>query len=421
MHVLFIHRAFPAQFGRLALELTRRHGWKCSFLVEHLSLCPLPSPEMLAALDVRQYPRAPGAERGQAPPWPQAYGHALERGQAVFEAVRARPDLLPDLVIGHGGLVPTFLLREQLHCPLIDYCEYYFAQRRCDLTYRQDLPLFEHALFYPRCINAATLVNLLACDAGYTPTRWQRQSFPERFRSKIEVHPDGIDTELYRPRLKPIGPGLQDIPAGARIVTFVARGLEALRGFDLFMALAQRIARRRADAHFVIAGAEETYYGWDLLQTGGLSFKAWTLARHGADLSRFHFLGHIDPEPLAHVLARSDLHVYLSMPFVVSWSLLNALSSGCVVLAGDTPAVREVIEPGHSGLLEPLFDLDRLEATALQVLDDPAAFRPLGQAGRLLMEEQFSVEVAIPGLKDYFERVASGRLRGRVPLRHNTG
>src|SRR5262249_60874160 len=113
---------------------------------------------------------------------------------------------------------------------------------------------------------------------------------------------------------------------------------------------------------------------------GGHSFKEWCLAGADGDLARFLFLGMVDPPALADVLARSDLHVYLSVPCVPSWSLLNALSCGCVVLAGDTEPVREIIEPGRHGLLAPLFDLEELTRVALGVLDDPAAHAPLGAA-----------------------------------------
>ncbi len=249
-------------------------------------------------------------------------------------------------------------------------------------------------------------MNLNACDAGYTPTHWQRQSFPERFRGKIEVHPDGIDTELYRPRRPPPSLAAHGVPDGARVVTFVARGLESVRGFDLFMGLAARIRAARPDVYFVAVGGETTHYGWDPIFTGGRTFKEWVLSRHGGDLSAFTFLGMVDPAVLADVLARSALHVYLSVPFVASWSLLNALSAGCVVLAGDTEPVREMIEPGRHGLLAPLFDADELTRLALAVLDDPAAHAPLGEGGRRLVEEKYSVEVAVPALKEFFERAA---------------
>jgi glycosyltransferase involved in cell wall biosynthesis len=415
MHVLFVHRAFPAQFGRLALELTRRYGWQCSFLVEHLSRCPTPSPEMLQRLRVRAIPFRPEHPPRQPVPWPQAYAATLELARALFEAVRAQADLRPDLVVGHGGLVPTLLLAEVLDCPRVSYCEYYLARQHADLTYRVDLPLVEPAPFYPRCINAATLVDLLAADAGYTPSAWQRQSFPARFRAKIEVHFDGIDTELYRPR--PVARRIGDVavPADARIVTYVARGLESMRGFDIFMRLAQRVLRDRADVLFVVAGDPETYYGWDALWTGGLSFKDWVLRQHGYDLSRFLFLGQVSPEELAHVLCLSDLHVYLTVPFVPSWSLFNALASGRVVLASDVAPVREVIEPGVNGLVEPLFDTERLAEAALGVLANPAEFWPLAQAARRTVEERYSLDVCAPGLQEYFERVCRRRKRPDVP------
>jgi glycosyltransferase involved in cell wall biosynthesis len=399
MHVLFVHRAFPAQFGRLALELTRRYGWKCTCLVRHLSRCPTPSPEMLAAVELLPL-EADGD--GRDVPWPQAHGHALELGRAAFEAVRARPDLRPDLVVSHGGLVPTLFLRDLLDCPFVDYCEYYFAPSHNDLTYRVDLPPVEPAAFFPRCLNAAV-------EAGYSPTRWQRDSFPARFRPKIEVHFDGIDTDLYRPRSAAESLAALPVPAGTRVVTFAARSLESVRGFDLFLRVADRIARARPDVLFVVAGEADTHYGWDRLFTGGLSFKEWALQRVGGDRSRLLFLDHVEPERLAGILCRSDLHLYLSVSFVLSWSLLDALACGCVVLAGDVAPVREAITDGVNGLLGPLFDDEALAEAALRVLDDPAAFRPLGQQARACAEENYGLDTTVPALRDFFERVAGIR------------
>ncbi len=125
------------------------------------------------------------------------------------------------------------------------------------------------------------------------------------------------------------------------------------------------------------------------------------------DLSRFIFLGRILPEQLADILRISNLHIYLTAPFVLSWSLLNAMASGCVVLGSDTPPVRELIRPGENGLVEPLFDVDRLTETALKVIDDPAEFAPLASAAVRTIEESYSLEVCIPPLKDFFERIES--------------
>lgn len=412
MHVLFIHDAFPAQFGRLGLELTKRYGWRCSFLIQSLSSCPTPTAEMLQALEIIRLPLAAEHRSSEGIPWPQIFGMYLEQCQTVFQAVSNRSTLRPDLVVAHGGRgAPALFLKDALDCPVINYCEYYFATSHRDISYRVDLPPAEPAPFFPRCINAPTLVSLVDCDAGYSATRWQKQSFPARFHSKIDVYFDGIDTELYRPGAAPRQIGEVSIPEGTKVVTFVSRGLESIRGFDLFMRVADRIACRRADVLFVVAGGEEIHYGWDKLHTGSPSFKQWVLARGNYDLSRFLFLGRILPEQLADVLRISNLHIYLSAPFVVSWSLLSAMATAVPVLASDVAPVREVIEPGVNGLVESLFDVDRLTETALEVLDSPADFADLGRAGRRTIEDCYGIESCIPPIKRFFERVSS--LTGR--------
>jgi glycosyltransferase involved in cell wall biosynthesis len=416
MNILFIHQAFPAQFGRLALELVERYGWSCSFLIEALSSCPTPSREMLDKLAIRTL-AIPSEEKDHTPtPWPQIHGKFLGLCRAVYDGARAWQGLEPDLVVGHGGRgAPTVFLPELFACPILNYCEYYFGRRRSDISYRVDLPpaqAADVAPFFPRCINAPVLVALTNADGGYSATHWQKQTFPERFWPKIEVHFDGIDTDLYRPRNDvPRTLGGRSIPQGTRVVTFVARGLESVRGFDLFVKVAARIARERSDVLFVVAGTEQVYYGWDALSTGGASFKDWVLARVEHDPSRFLFLGHIPPEQLALVLSLSDLHIYMTVPFVLSWSVIDAMSCGAVVLASDVPPVRELIEPGVNGLVEPLFDVDRFVDTALEVLDDPAAFAPIGAAARHRIEQHYSLDVCVPALKEYLERKAGGGRR----------
>jgi glycosyltransferase involved in cell wall biosynthesis len=409
VNVLFIHDAFPAQFGRLGQELATRHGWKCHFLVQSLSSCPTPTQEMLRAVELHQMPMTAEHRTGEGIPWPQIYGQFLEQCRSVFDVIQSKPQVRPDLVVAHGGRgAPTLFLRDVLECPIINYCEYYFATSHRDISYRIDLPPAEPAPFFPRCINAPTLAVLVDCDAGYSATEWQKSSFPARFHRKIEVHFDGIETEVYRPGPAPRQVGERSIPEGARVVTFVSRGLESIRGFDLFMKVADRIARARPDVLFVVVGGEEIHYGWDKLHTGAPSFKQWVLARGDYDLSRFVFPGRVLPAQLADILRISDLHIYLTAPFVLSWSLLNAMATGCVVLGSDVPPVREVLRPGENGLVEPLFDVERLTETAMAVLDDPAEYAPLGRAARRTIEDSYGLESCIPPLKDFFERIAAG-------------
>jgi glycosyltransferase involved in cell wall biosynthesis len=410
VHVLFIHDAFPAQFGRLALELTKRYGWKCSFLIQSLSSCPTPTVEMLQSLEIIQVPLADEHQSNEGVPWPTIYGKYLDQCQGLFEVLRTRSGLRPDLIVAHGGRgAPSLFLRDVVDCPIAVYCEYFFATSHSDISYRIDLPPAEPAHFFPRCINAPTLVSLVDADAGYSATRWQKESFPKRFHPKIAVGFDGVDTEFYRPGPAPRTIGERTIPAEAKVVTYVARGLESIRGFDLFMKVADRIARQRSEVVFVVVGGEEVHYGWDKLHTGAPSFKQWVLDRGNYDLSRFLFPGRIFPEALADVLRISDLHIHLTAPFVLSWSLFNAMSSGCVVLGSDVAPVRELVAPGVNGLVEPLFDVDRLTDAALRVLADPAGHAPLARAARDTIEENYGLDACIPNLKSIFERIRSRR------------
>jgi glycosyltransferase involved in cell wall biosynthesis len=369
---------------------------------------------MLAKLEIHRLDLPAEYRARKLIPWAQTYGRFLELCAAVYQGVRSLPELRPDLIVCHDGLGPALFLRDLFPCPIVNYCEYYFAPSHRDISYRIDLPPAEPALFYPRCINAGTLVSLLDCSAGYSPTAWQRRSFPKRFWPKIEVHFDGIDTELYRPGrvARPQAGALlggRSVSPQTRIVTFAARGFESIRGFDLFLRLAQRIARERSDVLFVVIGSDEVYYSWDKLFTGEQSFREWALGQGEYDLSRFVFTGQVEPERLADLLCLSDLHVYLTAPFVPSWSLFNALACGCPVLASDVEPVREIIEPGVTGLVAPLFDIDAQTEQALRVLDDPAAHAPLGEAGRRLLEDRYSLEVCVPGLEQFFLRVCQGR------------
>lgn len=412
MHLLFIHQAFPAQFGRLALELVRQRGWKCSFFVEALSACPTPSQEMLDALDINPIPIDP-ADRDHSPtPWPQIYGKFLGLCRGVYEAVRSKPELRPDLVIAHGGRgAPTVFLPDIVDCPIVNYCEYYFAPAHADISFRVDLPAGAEdvAPFFPRCINAPVLVALTQADAGYSATRWQKQSFPERFWPKIEVLFDGVDTEFYRPgrAQRPLTVGGRTIGHDTRVVTFVSRGLESVRGYDIFLRVAERISRERDDVLFVVAGSEDVYYGWDALRSGGKTFAQWAASRTSIDPARFIALGQVTPDVLADILSITDVHIYLTVPFVLSWSLINAMSSAAVVLGSDVGPVREVIEPGVDGLIESLFDVEALAHAALRVLAHPAEFRSLGETARRRVEEAYSLETCVPPIGDFFERVAS--------------
>jgi glycosyltransferase involved in cell wall biosynthesis len=281
------------------------------------------------------------------------------------------------------------------------------------MDYRPDFPYPVINRLRAHARNANILLDLENCDAGYSPTRWQRSLFPRIFREKVRVIFDGIDTSIWRPIPgAPRRVGDWVAPEGMRIVTYVARGLESIRGFDIFMKTAKRLCERRQDVLFVVVGEDRICYGGDTEFTGSPSFKAWVLARDQYDLSRFLFTGPLPMTALAQLLAFTDLHIYLTVPFVLSWSLMDALACGATVLASDTAPVREMITHGRNGLLADFFDTEALAEAAGKVLDAPQDYKPLGQAGVAMIRERYSLEVCLPRMLALYEDACHARREG---------
>jgi glycosyltransferase involved in cell wall biosynthesis len=205
------------------------------------------------------------------------------------------------------------------------------------------------------------------------------------------------------------------VPAGTRVVTYVARGFESMRGFDIFMRAAALIGRRMPNVVFIVVGEDRHCYGGDENHIGPhKSFREWVLAREEFDLSRFVFTGRLVEGELARLLAATDLHIYLTAPFVLSWSCLNAMSCGAVVLGSDTPPVREVVEEGRTGLLADFFSPERIAARALEVLAAPGDFAHLGRAAEAMVAERYAVEAVMPKMLGMYERaMAAGGERIR--------
>ena len=192
-------------------------------------------------------------------------------------------------------------------------------------------------------------------------------------------------------------------------MTFASHGLESVRGFDIFMRMAKRISQQMPNVVFLIAGKDETVYGHERYHLGPQTFKQYVLARDNYDLSRFHFLGWVSIEELITLFSLSDLHVYLTVPFVLSWSLVEAMSTECTILASATAPVQEAIDHGVHGLLADFCDVDGLTRHALDVLRDPGRFRHLGAAARARVLERYEMKHCLRQLVQLFEEVAGSK------------
>lgn len=403
MQILFVHPNFPAQFGHIASRLVQRPGVECVFVSR-------------AAAGTRdgircvQYTTKGGATRSNHY-CSRTFENAVWSAHGVYEACRRTPGLDPDLIVGHSGFGTTVFLRELYAAPIVNYFEYYYHPRGTDMDFRPDFPPSELDFLRSHARNAMILMDLEACAAGYTPTSWQHGLLPPVWQPKVQVIHDGIDTDLWRRRAPARRLGAETIPDDVRIVTFVSRGLEAMRGFDIFVRVAKRIAAEMPGVLFVVVGSDRTAYGNDARHIATKSFRDHVMRAERPDPGRFRFLGAVPPAQLADILSLSDVHIYLTVPFVLSWSLLDALACECVVVASDTAPVREVIRHGATGLLADFFDVEALAGHALRVLGDPAGHRPLAQAGRALIEERYALDRTLPRLWELFSTVARSPAR----------
>ena len=401
MQILFVHPNFPAQFGPLLSRLSAREDVECVFVTKGVS-------------GTQQGVRCiPFAVKGGATKTThycsRTFENAVWHAHGVYEACKAASGLKPDLIVGHSGFGTTLFLRELYRCPIINLFEYFYHAHGSDLDFRPEFPTREINYLRSHARNAMILLDLETCAAGYTPTEWQCSLLPDAWKPKVEVIHDGIDMELWQRREVPRRIREEAIPAETRVVTYVSRGLESMRGFDIFVRVANRIAAAMPNVLFLVVGSDRIHYGNDLAHIQAKTFREHVLLQERPDLSRFRFLGTVSKEELATVLSLSDLHVYLTVPFVLSWSLLNAMACECVVLASNTPPVREVIQHEETGLLADFYDSDTLAAQALRVLKDPMDYRPLAARARAFVQHRFSLEATFPQIWKLYERVlASG-------------
>ncbi len=259
-----------------------------------------------------------------------------------------------------------------------------------------------------RLLNLPQAPALEAMDWGVSPTAWQKSQFPQQFRNRISVIHDGIDTDLCIPSPEATLT-LDGVTLSARdeVITYVARGMEPYRGFPQFMAALSRVQQRRPRAHAIIIGADRVAYG--AKRTDGKTFKQAMLDNLPLDLSRVHFTGLVPHEVFRRAMQISSAHVYLTVPFVLSWSMLEAMSCGAAVIASDTPPVREVIEDGHNGLLTDFFDDHLLAGRIIDTIENRMRLTGLRRQARATILERYALRDMLPRHMAMIDAVMAGR------------
>jgi glycosyltransferase involved in cell wall biosynthesis len=411
LYLLCIEPRFPGRLGAVADWLVRRRGYRCQFYCNGAE--PRESwPESAGhGLDVVRF-NVGGVAREPAAAWTRHLERGLCYAYGCWEVLDARRPRPVDVVLGRSaGLGSTLFAPVSLPgVPVVHQFDYYLHPRAHDLAEEAGPEKAAAYFHWRRAANAMDLLELENGVTAWTPTRWQRDLFPAEYRDDFLVLYDGVDTRRFARRAGAArAVAGRVIPPETRVVSFVARYLDRLRGFDRFMDLANRLVRARPDVLCIVAGGSPVERGLDV-DFYNQDYRAHVLGQTPpADPERFWFLGAVAPGVVAELLRASDLHVYPSRPYVVARSLLEALAAGCVVLAWDTEPVREFVTDGHTGLLVAAADGGAGERQARAVLADPAAHRPLGEAAAALVREHYAQEVTLPVLAGQFERLLESR------------
>jgi len=399
VNILFTHPIFPGQFGQLAHALSQEGGHDVVFLYQ-----------LGAALGVpyRAVRYAPERE-----PSPQASALLLASERAVLNGQAAarmawklkKDGFEPDVIIGHAGFGELLFLVEVFPgVPIVAYAEYYYRAFGQDVGFDPDMAVSIDDFPRIRMKNAATLACLDIAAAAYTPTVWQQRTHPEAYHAKIQVIHDGIDTNTLKPnpraRLK-LESGVV-LTSASRVVTFAARGLEEYRGFHKFWPALAAALERDTELCALVVGTDQPTYG---PRAAGPSLRERMLQEFPADLSRVHFVPTLDRARYTQMLQISRCHVYLTYPFVPSWSLVEAMACGTPLVVADVPPVREVVGDGCAEMVD-FFDIEGLSGAIGEMVKRPRRLSKMRQKARVRAADIFDFQArSWPKLRGLIEAV----------------
>ncbi len=404
MQVLFIHQTRPGQFQHLAPWMVA-NGHQVTFLSK-------PTANPIAG--VKQVEYRPPAKTGDIHPYLRSTLEAVRHGQVVaglLGRLKQREGYRPDVVFAHPGWGEALYVKDVWpDAPLLNYCEFFYHAFGSDTYFDPQQAVNPDTVLKIRTRNTLHLLNLDACDWGITPTWWQWRQHPPPWRPRITVLHDGIDMEAARPDPTAILalPDGRQLGPGDEVVTYVARQLEPYRGFPTFMHAAQIVAARRPRCQFVVVGAEAGG-GYGPRLPAGRTFREEISKQIAIDPARLHFLGRVPHDAFLKVLQVSTAHVYLTVPFILSWSMLEAMSAGCVVVGSNTPPVAEVIEDGRNGFLADFFAPEEIAERIEEALIHRSRMASIRKCARDTIAERYELSRSIQGQVRLLTELAEGR------------
>lgn len=417
MIIVFIHQNFPAQYVHLARYLAQRPQNRVFFITqaEHNQI-----PGVTKLVYKPQWPPSPNCHA-----YTKTFDIAVRTGIAVANVCRELfvQGIHPDLIVGHCGWGETLFVKNVFpEVPLLANFEFFYHPSGADVGFDPEFaPGASDDSSRLQVRNALNRLSFANSDWGHTATGWQRSLFPPYMQSAISLVHEGIDTERVRPDTNAwLRLARENIvlTRDDEVITYSARNLEPYRGFHIFMRALPGILRRRPRAHVLIIGGDGVSYGEP--PPRGDSYREMLLAELGAgiDHERVHFLGHVPYEVYLNVLQVSSVHVYLSYPFVLSWSFIEAMSAGCLLLASATAPVLEVLRDRENGLAVDFFDTAALGDRVDEIFEHPDRMQRLREAARATAIRDFDLgETMLPRWLELMNTLTGGE-RPRVQPPH---
>ena len=403
MNILFVHQNMPGQYRELVQWLAETGAHRIYFRTQRQN------PPTFNGVETRIYKshhRPAKDAYGLSKVWEEATGYGYGAAMAAHR-LETKEGFKPDIVIGHVGWGElTFFKQIWADVPIIGYFEFYYRETGGIVGFDPEDPPSVNAPFLLHARNAVSLANIETVDLGLSPTYWQRDRFPESFHRKLYVCHDGIRTDSLLPDKNvklTLGRLGRELTTDDEIVTYVTRNLERTRGFHVFMRALPRILRERPDARVLVLGGNEVSYGSKSETPGGLRAEMEAEVGEQVDWDRVHFLGRVPYPQFQRMVQLGRCHLYLTMPFVLSWSLLESMSMEATVIASDVAPVREAITHGETGLLVDFFDPDALANQVIDVLANRDDYAHLGPAARAHVVENYDFLTRC--LPEHIERI----------------
>jgi glycosyltransferase involved in cell wall biosynthesis len=411
LDILFVHPNFPGQFKLLASALCGNEGhqvfslrdasWKDEVDLPKLTQWAYECPENNSS-DIHPY--LLGADA------------AVRRAQAVakFLQLKIQEGFDPDVIYVHPGWGDGLYLKDLFpFAKIIAIMEYYYQPRGADVGFDKEFPMSFDDIFRVRTMNIVQQMSLESADIHLCASEWQKSRYPKAYQNSIQVLHEGIDSQLIKPNesamvtLPEIEIDLGEsrwtsaaitLSKSDEVVTYVSRSLEPYRGFHTFARSLPEILSNRPNCHVLVLGKLTPTYGPSPKTNSSWRNLYLEEIQHELTpemISRIHFLGTVAYEQYLQVLQISSAHIYLTYPFVLSWSLLESMSCGAVVIASQTAPVEEVIQNNVEGLLVKFDDAQQVAEKVIDVLSSPGKYEHLRLNARQKIQKDYDFQTTV--------------------------